>query len=111
MRDQMLESTVGRRILRERPIINTRTIDFDKLKQTCAPGTFGYTYIHWLEDQGFTPDTRCYVKYVDDIPEPAPVITAVLPDASNGGHLLKIAAMSNRSLKENDVCTIIYSQQ
>ncbi|KAI8378681.1 ubiquinone biosynthesis protein Coq4 [Choanephora cucurbitarum] len=66
MRDQMLESTVGRLILRERPIINTRTIDFDKLKQTCAPGTFGYTYIHWLEDQGVTPDTRCDVKYVDD---------------------------------------------
>ncbi|KAI8081945.1 ubiquinone biosynthesis protein Coq4 [Gilbertella persicaria] len=66
MRDQMLSSPVGRRILRERPSINTRTIDFDKLKQTCVPGTFGHTYIHWLEDQGVTPDTRCDVHYVDD---------------------------------------------
>ncbi|KAI9472225.1 MAG: ubiquinone biosynthesis protein Coq4 [Benjaminiella poitrasii] len=66
MRDQMLESTVGRRILRERPIINTKTIDFDKLKRTCAPGTFGEQYISWLEAEGVTPDTRCDVKYVDD---------------------------------------------
>ncbi|GAA5794794.1 hypothetical protein HPULCUR_000141 [Helicostylum pulchrum] len=66
MRDQMLESTVGRRILRERPIINTRTIDFDELKRTCAPGTFGQVYVSWLEDQGVTPDTRCDVKFVDD---------------------------------------------
>ncbi|KAI7893956.1 ubiquinone biosynthesis protein Coq4 [Mucor mucedo] len=66
MRDQMLESSVGRRILRERPVINTRALDFDKLKRTCAPGTFGQVYISWLEAQGVTPDTRCDVKFVDD---------------------------------------------
>lgn len=66
MRDQMLESTTGRRILRERPIINTRTIDFDELKRTCGPGTFGQVYTSWLEAQDVTPDTRCDVKYVDD---------------------------------------------
>ncbi|GAN05527.1 ubiquinone biosynthesis protein COQ4, mitochondrial [Mucor ambiguus] len=66
MRDQMLASDVGRRILRERPVINTKTLDFDTLKKTCAPGTFGQTYISWLEAEGVTPDTRCDVKYVDD---------------------------------------------
>lgn len=66
MRDQMLASDVGRRILRERPIINTKTLDFETLKKTCAPGTFGQTYISWLEAEGVTPDTRCDVKYVDD---------------------------------------------
>lgn len=66
MRDQMLTSDVGRRILRERPVINTKTLDFDELKKTCAPGTFGQTYISWLEAEGVTPDTRCDVKYVDD---------------------------------------------
>ncbi|KAI8969962.1 ubiquinone biosynthesis protein Coq4 [Mycotypha africana] len=66
LRDQMLQSPTGRRILRERPIINTKTIHFDKLKQTCAPGTFGHEYITWLEAQGVTPDTRRDVHYVDD---------------------------------------------
>ncbi|KAL9542066.1 hypothetical protein MBANPS3_008798 [Mucor bainieri] len=66
MRDQMLASDVGRRILRERPTINTKTLDFDTLKATCAAGTFGHTYIRWLEAEGVTPDTRCDVKYVDD---------------------------------------------
>lgn len=66
MRDQMLESPTGRRILKERPIINTKTLDFDHLRESCAPGTFGKTYISWLDSQGVTPDTRCDVKYVDD---------------------------------------------
>ncbi|KAI8876018.1 coenzyme Q biosynthesis Coq4 [Backusella circina FSU 941] len=66
MRDQMLESSTGRRILRERPSINTTTIDFDQLKKTCGAGTFGDTYIKWLEAEGVTPDTRSPVKFVDD---------------------------------------------
>ncbi|KAF7730313.1 Ubiquinone biosynthesis protein [Apophysomyces ossiformis] len=66
IRDQMLQSTTGRRILRERPTIHTSTIAFDQLRQTCAPGTFGATYIAWLDAQGVTPDTRCPVQFVDD---------------------------------------------
>ncbi|KAI8980848.1 ubiquinone biosynthesis protein Coq4 [Pilobolus umbonatus] len=71
MRDQMLESTVGRRILRERPTINTMSIDFDRLRETCSPNSFGAAYISWLDAEGVTPDTRCSVirmsvKYVDD---------------------------------------------
>lgn len=62
IRDQMLQSDEGRRILRERPVINTKTINFDKLKEECAPGTFGHAYVSWLEGEGVTPDTRCEVN-------------------------------------------------
>ena len=58
MRDQMLQTESGRKILRERPIIHTSTIDFSKLRETCAPGSFGHFYISWLDSQGVTPDTR-----------------------------------------------------
>ncbi|KAG1179029.1 hypothetical protein G6F70_004393 [Rhizopus microsporus] len=66
IRDQMLQSDEGRRILRERPVINTKTINFDKLKEECAPGTFGHAYVSWLKGEGVTPDTRCEVQFVDD---------------------------------------------
>lgn len=62
IRDQMLQSDEGRRILRERPVINTKVINFDKLKAECAPGTFGHAYVSWLESEGVTPDTRCEVS-------------------------------------------------
>lgn len=58
----MLQSDEGRRILRERPVINTKTINFDKLKEECAPGTFGHAYVSWLKGEGVTPDTRCEVN-------------------------------------------------
>ncbi|KAI9308438.1 coenzyme Q biosynthesis protein Coq4-domain-containing protein [Cunninghamella echinulata] len=66
MRDSMLASTSGRQILKERPSINTKTIDFDKLRKECEPGTFGYAYITWLDEQQVTPDTRSPVHFVDD---------------------------------------------
>lgn len=62
MREQMLESESGRKILRERPIVHTSTIDFDNLRATCAPGTFGHEYVSWLDQQGVTPDTRDPVR-------------------------------------------------
>ncbi|KAI9313278.1 ubiquinone biosynthesis protein Coq4 [Dichotomocladium elegans] len=66
IRKQMLSSDTGRRILRERPIVHTDTIDFEKLRATCDPGTFGYHYVQWLDHEGVTPDTREPVHYVDD---------------------------------------------
>ncbi|KAL0098249.1 ubiquinone biosynthesis protein Coq4 [Phycomyces blakesleeanus] len=66
MRDQMLSSSSGRRILRERPSIHTSTIDFDKLRKECAPNTFGAAYVSWLDAEGVTPDTRSPVRFVDD---------------------------------------------
>jgi hypothetical protein len=55
--DNVLESEEGRRILRERPRINTSTIDMTALARL-PENTFGYTYVAWLERCGVTPDTR-----------------------------------------------------
>ncbi|TFK27457.1 ubiquinone biosynthesis protein COQ4, mitochondrial [Coprinopsis marcescibilis] len=65
LRDHMLASTEGRQILKERPRINTSTVDMDKLAQL-PDGTFGKAYITWLERCGVTPDTREPVHYIDD---------------------------------------------
>jgi len=57
LREQMLSSPEGRRILKERPRINTDTIDLEKLA-LLPEDTFGRTYVTWLERCGVTPDTR-----------------------------------------------------
>lgn len=57
LRDIMLESPEGRKILRNRPIVNSSTIDMGKLAQY-PDGSFGLAYITWLERCGVTPDTR-----------------------------------------------------
>lgn len=57
LRDHMLASPEGRRILKERPRINTQTVDMSKLAQL-PEDTFGYAYVTWLERCGVTPDTR-----------------------------------------------------
>ncbi|KII89714.1 hypothetical protein PLICRDRAFT_107756 [Plicaturopsis crispa FD-325 SS-3] len=65
LRDIMLESPEGRKILKERPRVNSRTIDMDKLAQY-PEGTFGRAYVTWLERCGVTPDTREPVHYISD---------------------------------------------
>lgn len=57
LRDRMLASPEGRKILMERPRINTTTVDMDKLA-LLPEGTFGNAYVTWLERCGVTPDTR-----------------------------------------------------
>ena len=57
LRDAMLESDEGRRILKQRPRINTTTIDMKTLSEL-PHGTFGRSYITWLERCGVTPDSR-----------------------------------------------------
>ncbi|KAI0248900.1 coenzyme Q biosynthesis protein Coq4-domain-containing protein [Lactifluus subvellereus] len=63
--DHMLESEEGRRILKERPRINTSTVDMAALARL-PENTFGHTYVTWLERCGVTPDTREPVHYIDD---------------------------------------------
>ncbi|KAJ7111958.1 coenzyme Q biosynthesis protein Coq4-domain-containing protein [Mycena epipterygia] len=65
LRDIMLESPEGRQILKDRPRINSKTVDMAKLAQL-PEGTFGRAYITWLERCGVTPDTREPVHYIDD---------------------------------------------
>jgi ubiquinone biosynthesis protein COQ4 len=53
----MLKSAEGRQILRDRPSVNSETIDMDELRKL-PEGTFGRLYVTWLERCGVTPDTR-----------------------------------------------------
>lgn len=74
LRDAMLESDEGRRILRERPRVTTSSVDMSKLAQY-PEGTFGRAYVTWLERCGVTPDTREPVSRLSDFP----VLDYVLP--------------------------------
>jgi len=65
LRDIMLQSDEGRRVLRNRPKVNTETIDMDLLARL-PEGTFGKSYFLWLERCGVTPDTREPVRYIAD---------------------------------------------
>ncbi|KAG0221849.1 Ubiquinone biosynthesis protein [Actinomortierella wolfii] len=64
IRDQMLQDPEGRRILRERPIITSETMQLDRLR-TFPDGTFGREYVRFLDDQQVSPDTREPVHFVD----------------------------------------------
>ncbi|KIM40648.1 hypothetical protein M413DRAFT_446070 [Hebeloma cylindrosporum] len=65
LRERMLESTEGRKVLKDRPRVNSTTIDMDKLANY-PEGSFGQAYVTWLERCGVTPDTREPVHYIDD---------------------------------------------
>jgi ubiquinone biosynthesis protein COQ4 len=72
LRNRMLASPTGRRILRDRPRITSRTLSRPGLRQLPA-GSVGRTYAAWLDREGVTPDTRDPVRYIDD-PEAAYVM-------------------------------------
>ena len=57
LRDIMLESAEGRRILKQRPRVKSDTVDMAALARL-PTGSFGSAYITWLERNGVTPDTR-----------------------------------------------------
>lgn len=57
LRDVMLSEPEGRRILRDRPRVNSQTVNMAWLA-TLPENSFGRTYLRWLERCGVTPDTR-----------------------------------------------------
>lgn len=61
----MLSNPTGRRILRDRPRITSKTLSMEYLR-TLPPNTVGYTYAAWLDREGVSPDTRSSVRYIDD---------------------------------------------
>lgn len=61
LRDQMISTAEGRRLLIEQPSINSQTIDMDYLKSLPA-GTFGRTWVDWLNWCHVSPDTRKPVR-------------------------------------------------
>ena len=64
LRDAMLADPTGRRILRDRPRITSRTMSVLKLREL-PENTVGRAYIGWLDREGVSPDTRDSVRYID----------------------------------------------
>ncbi|KAH6577586.1 hypothetical protein BASA61_006280 [Batrachochytrium salamandrivorans] len=65
IRDKMLLDPTGRRILRERPLISSQSLDLERLRNLPA-NTFGRSYIAFLDKHNVTPDSRDEVKYIED---------------------------------------------
>ncbi len=65
LRDAMLSHPTGRRILRERPRITSKTLSMSKLR-ALPESSVGRAYVSWLDREGVSPDTRDSVKYIDD---------------------------------------------
>ena len=68
MREALLKGgEEGRQILRERPRLTTETINLEELR-ALPEGSFGRTYVAWLEKCGVSPDTREPVSAPDCAP-------------------------------------------
>jgi ubiquinone biosynthesis protein COQ4 len=61
----MLSNPTGRRILRDRPRITSRSLDLDYLR-SLPDSSVGRNYVMWLDREGVSPDTRDAVRYIDD---------------------------------------------
>ncbi|KAE9980194.1 Ubiquinone biosynthesis protein [Venturia inaequalis] len=65
LRDAMLSNPTGRRILRDRPRITSKTMSVEYLR-SLPENTVGRSYVSWLDREGVSPDTRDNVRYIDD---------------------------------------------
>lgn len=65
LRDAMLASPTGRRILRDRPRISSRSLSMAALR-ALPTNSVGCTYARWLDREGVSPDTRADVRFIDD---------------------------------------------
>nr|AEE61573.1 unknown [Dendroctonus ponderosae] len=66
MKTCMEQSEEGQQILRDRPRINTTSVDLDKLQKLPAD-TLGGAYYSFLVKNRVTPDSRMTVQFVDNI--------------------------------------------
>ncbi|KAL8645577.1 MAG: hypothetical protein Q9226_007238 [Calogaya cf. arnoldii] len=65
LRDAMLSSPTGRRILRDRPRITSQNMSLQRLR-ILPENSVGRAYASWLDKEGVSPDTRDQVRYIDD---------------------------------------------
>ncbi|KAL7671014.1 hypothetical protein ACOME3_005927 [Neoechinorhynchus agilis] len=65
IRQRMMEDDNGRKILEEKPLITSKTVDLDLLSQL-PPETFGNHYFQFLKNYNYSPDERRAVYFVDD---------------------------------------------
>ena len=70
MYDRMMADPTGQRILRDKPIVNNKSIygdqNFDEFIAQCGKGSFGEAYGKFMKQHGFEPDGRSDVKYISD---------------------------------------------
>ena len=59
----MLADAEGSKILRNKPVVNSRTINLDRLAQL-PEHTFGRDYVEFLKRNQITPDSRKPVRFV-----------------------------------------------
>ncbi|KAH9500765.1 hypothetical protein Btru_076406 [Bulinus truncatus] len=62
---KMMSDPVGKQILEDKPLINTKTINIEYLG-SLPHGTFGKEYWKFLKLNGFSPDARRPVNFIDD---------------------------------------------
>ena len=62
---RMLNDPEGALILRERPLISSKTVDLKALERLPVE-TFGHQYTKFLRENDITPDSRKAVQFVDD---------------------------------------------
>lgn len=65
LRNRMLASSTGRRILRDRPRITSKSMSLEYLRELPA-NSVGRVYAAWLDREGVSPDTRDAVRYIDN---------------------------------------------
>jgi len=63
--ESMLKDPEGAEVLREKPRINSQTIDLESLSKLPSH-TFGKTYHDFLESNQVTPDSRLPVRFIED---------------------------------------------
>jgi ubiquinone biosynthesis protein COQ4 len=61
----MLKDRTGRRILREKPLIDSTTLSWDKLREL-PDGSFGRAYMHFMDQQKISADARVPIQYIQD---------------------------------------------
>ena len=71
----MLSDPTGQRILRNRPLVDSRAIDLDSLldkritnriEGTGVAHTFGHEYATFMKNHGFDPDERADIRFIAD---------------------------------------------
>lgn len=65
MYQTMKNNPTGQSILQTKPIVSKDTIDISTLEQS-HESTFGHAYASFLKENGFDPDLRAKVKYIED---------------------------------------------
>lgn len=64
LHEAMSSHPEGRQILRDRPVVNSKTVDLNYLR-SLRRGTVGREYVEWMDRDGITPDSREVVRYID----------------------------------------------